>query len=107
MPFTGCTTNVLTNGPITYEPNCCKKRSFLNHLLRPQIFSIRLFFMGLTTYADDVRFTYITTEPVHTLSRVMANNADNALDEMAQKHSEARTLCLLCKPTCPAVKGCP
>ena len=42
--------------------------------------------MGLTTYADDVRVTSITTEPVHTLSRVMANNAtlDNALDEMAQ-----------------------
>ena len=28
-------------------------------------FSIRLFFMGLTTYADDVRVTSITTEPVH------------------------------------------
>ena len=43
-------------------------------------------FMGLTTYADDVRVTSITTEPVHTLSRVMANNAalDNALEEMAQ-----------------------
>ena len=43
-------------------------------------------FMGLTTYADDVRVTSITTEPVHTWSRVMANNAalDNALDEMAQ-----------------------
>ena len=42
--------------------------------------------MGLTTYADDVRVTSITTEPVHTWSRVMANNAalDNALDEMAQ-----------------------
>ena len=40
----GCTTNVLTNGPITCEPNCCKRRSFLNHLLRPQIFSIRLFY---------------------------------------------------------------
>ena len=43
-------------------------------------------FIGLTTYADDVRVTSITTEPVHTWSRVMANNAalDNALDEMAQ-----------------------
>ena len=42
--------------------------------------------MGLITYADDVRVTSITTEPVHTWSRVMANNAalDNALDEMAQ-----------------------
>ena len=42
--------------------------------------------MGLTTYEDDVRVTSITTEPVHTLSRVMANNAalDNALEEMAQ-----------------------
>ena len=42
--------------------------------------------MGLTTYADDVRVTSITTEPVHTLSRVTAYNAalDNALDEMAQ-----------------------
>ena len=43
-------------------------------------------FMGLTTYADDVRVTSITTEPAHTWSRVMANSAalDNALDEMAQ-----------------------
>ena len=43
MPFTGCTTNVLTNGPITCQPNCCKRRSFLNHLLRSLIFSIRPF----------------------------------------------------------------
>ena len=43
-------------------------------------------FMELTTYADDVRVTSITTEPVHTWSRVMANNAalDSALDEMGQ-----------------------
>ena len=42
--------------------------------------------MVLTTYADDVRVTSITTELVHTWSRVMANNAalDNALDEMPQ-----------------------
>ena len=42
--------------------------------------------MGLTTYADDVRVTSFTTEPVHTLSRVTANNAvlDNALEEVAQ-----------------------
>ena len=73
-PFRGCTTNVLTNGPITCEPNCCRRRSFSSHRLRSQICSIRL------------RVTSITTEPVHTLSRVMANNAalDNALDEMAQ-----------------------
>ena len=45
----GCerhTTNVLTNGPITCELNCCKRRSSLKHLLRPQIFSIRLFLWG-------------------------------------------------------------
>ena len=43
-------------------------------------------FMGLTTYADDVRVISITTEPVHTLSRVMTNNAalDFALQEMIQ-----------------------
>ena len=43
-------------------------------------------FMGLTTYADDVRVTSITTEPGHTWERVVANNTalDNALDEMAQ-----------------------
>ena len=66
-------------------------------------------FMGLTTYADDVRVTSITADPVHTFSRVMANNAavDHALEKTAQKHSEARTLCLLCKPTCPAVYGLP
>ena len=40
----------------------------------PDLFSSPVF-MGLTTYADDVRVTSITTEPVHTLSRVMANNA--------------------------------
>ena len=81
-PFTGRTTSVLTNGPITCELTCCKRRSFLKHLLRPQIFSILLFLW----YADDVRVTSITTEPVHTWSRVMANNAglDTALDEMAQ-----------------------
>ena len=51
----------------------------------PDLFNSPVF-MGLTTYADDVRVTSITTEPVHTLSRVMANNAalDNALEEMAQ-----------------------
>ena len=51
----------------------------------PDLFN-SLVFMELTTYADDVRVTSITTEPVHTCSRVMANNAalDNALDEMAQ-----------------------
>ena len=56
-----------------------------NHLLRSQIF-LFFVFMGLTTCQDDVRVTSITTEPAHTLSRVMANNAalDNALDEMAQ-----------------------
>ena len=45
-PFTGCTTSVLTNRPITCELNCCKRPSFLKHLLRPQIFSIRLFLWG-------------------------------------------------------------
>ena len=86
MPFTGCTRNVLTNGPITCEPNCCKRRSFLNHLLRFQVFFNSPVFKGLSTYADDARVTSTTTKPVHTLSRVMANNAalDNALDEMAQ-----------------------
>ena len=51
----------------------------------PDLFNSSVF-MGLTTYADDVRVTSITTEPAHTLSRMMANNAalDNALDEMAQ-----------------------
>ena len=51
----------------------------------PDLFSSPVF-MGLTTYADDVRVTSRTTEPVHTLSRVMANDAalDNALEEMAQ-----------------------
>ena len=71
--FTGCTTRVLT-----CELNCCKRRSFLKHLLRfPDLFN-SLVFMGLTTYADDVRVTSMTTELVHTWSRVMANNA--ALD---------------------------
>ena len=86
MRFTVCTTNVLTNGPITCEPNCCKRRSFLKPPpVVPDLFSSPVF-MGLTTYADDVRVTSTTTEPVHTLSSVMANNAalDNALDEMAQ-----------------------
>ena len=51
----------------------------------PDLFNSPVF-MGLTTYADDVRVTSITAESVHTLSRVMANNAalDNALEEMAQ-----------------------
>ena len=51
----------------------------------PDLFNSPVF-MGLTTYADDARVTSITTEPVHTLSRVMANNAalDKALEEMAQ-----------------------
>ena len=50
----------------------------------PDLFNSHVF-MVLTDYADDVRVTSITTEPVHTWSRVMANNAalDNALDEMA------------------------
>ena len=85
-PFTGCTTSVLTNGPITCELNCCKRRSFLKAPPAvPDLFNSPVF-MGLTTYADDVRVTSITTEPVHTWSRVMANNAalDTALDEMAQ-----------------------
>ena len=43
MPFTGCTTNVLTNGLTTCEPKCSKKRSLFKHLLRSQIFSILLF----------------------------------------------------------------
>ena len=44
------------------------------------------------TYADDVRVTSITTEPVHTWSRVMANNAalDSALDEMAQNTAKQK-----------------
>ena len=48
--------------------------------------------MVLSTYADDVRVTSITTEPVHTWSRVMANNAalDTALDEMAQTQNTAQ-----------------
>ena len=52
----------------------------------PRSVQFACFFMGLTTYAVDVRVTSITTELVHTLSRVMANNAalDNALEEMAQ-----------------------
>ena len=51
----------------------------------PDLFNSPVF-MGLTTYADDVRVTSITTEQVHTLLRVTANNAalDNALEEMAQ-----------------------
>ena len=51
----------------------------------PDLFNSPVF-MVLTTYADDVRVTSITTELVHTWSRVMANNAalDNALDEMPQ-----------------------
>ena len=85
MPSTGCNTNVLTSCRVTCEPNCCR-RSFSSHRLRSPSCSTRLFFMGLTTYADDVRVTSITTEPVHTLLRVTANNAalDNALEEMAQ-----------------------
>ena len=48
--------------------------------------------MVLTTYADDVRVTSITTEPVHTWSRVMANCAalDTLLDEMAQTQNTAK-----------------
>ena len=51
----------------------------------PDLFNLPVF-MGLTTCVDDVRVTSITTELVHTWSRVMANNAalDTALDEMAQ-----------------------
>ena len=50
----------------------------------PDLFNSPVF-MGLTTYAD-VRVTSITTEQVHTWSRVMANNValNTALDEMAQ-----------------------
>ena len=80
------TTSVLTNGPITCELNCCKRRSFFKAPpATPDLFNSP-FFMGLTTYADDVPVTSITTEPVHTWSRVMSNNAalDTALDEMAQ-----------------------
>ena len=46
----------------------------------PDLFNSSVF-MVLKTYEDDVRVTSITTEPVHTWSRVMANNAalDNAL----------------------------
>ena len=66
----------------------------------PDLFNSPVF-MGLTTYADDVRVTSITTEPVHTLSRVMANNAcpGRCAGRDGTKHSEARTLCLLCGPT--------
>ena len=47
-------------------------------------------FMGLTTYADDVRVTSVTTELGHTWARVMANNIalDNALDKMAQNSAK-------------------
>ena len=85
MPSTRCTTNVLTNGRGSCEPNCCKRLIFKPPPVVPDLFNSPVL-MGLTTYADDVRVTSITTEPVHTLSRVTANNAalDNALEEMAQ-----------------------
>ena len=70
----------------------------------PDLFNSPVF-MGLTTFADDVRDTSITTEPVHTWSRVMANNA--ALDNALEKHGEARTLRLLCGSTCQTVYGYP
>ena len=70
----------------------------------PDLFNSPVF-MGLTTFADDVRDTSITTEPVHTWTRVMANNA--ALDNALEKHGEARTLRLLCGSTCQTVYGCP
>ena len=56
----------------------------------PRFVQLACFFMGLTTYADDVRVTSITTDPVHTLSRVMANSAalDNAREEMAQNRAK-------------------
>ena len=85
-PFTGCTTSVLTNGPITCDLNCWKRRSFLKHLLRHQIFSTRLSLWGSQPS--------ITTETVHTWSRVIANNAalDTALDEMAQNTAKQNIL---------------
>ena len=76
----------MTNGPITCELNCCKEALiFKVPPAAPDLFNSPVF-LGLTTYADDVRVTSITTEPDHTWSRVMANNAalDTALDEMAQ-----------------------
>ena len=84
MPSIGCSTNVLTNSghlraEMLQEALIFKPPPAVPDLLNSPVF------MGLTTYADDVRVTSITTEQVHTLLRVMANNAalDNALEEMA------------------------
>ena len=51
----------------------------------PDLFNSPVF-MELTTYAGDVRVTSITTEPVHTWSRVMANN-EMAQNTAKQEHS--------------------
>ena len=68
----------------------------------PDLFNSPVF-MGLTTYAS------ITTEPVHTWSRVMANNAalDNALDEVAQNTAKQEHSVFFCRSTCQTVSGCP
>ena len=74
----------------------------------PHLFNSPVF-MGLTTCADDVRVTSITTEPVHTLSRVTGEQCCHVqcAGRDGTEHSEARTLCFLCRPTCLAVFGLP
>ena len=76
----------------------------------PRSFQVACFYSACShAYADDVRVTSITTEPVHTWSRVMANIAvlDTALDEMAQNTAKQDTLCLLCKSPAIRIFGLP
>ena len=108
MPFTGCTTNVLTNGQVTCEPNCCRRRSFSSHLLRSQICSTRLFYgthnlrRRCACYLDHHGAgPYIVASDGEQCCPGQCAGRDGT------KHSEARTLCLLCRPTCPAVYGLP
>ena len=66
-------------------------------------------FMALTTYADHVRVTSISTEPVHTWSRVIANNAalDTALDEMAQNTAKQEHSVFFAGQRARQFFGCP
>ena len=104
MPSTGCTTNVLTNGRVTCEPNCCRRLSSSNHRLRSPICSTR---------AHNLRRRCACHHDHHRAGSDI-NESDGeqcclgqCAGRDATKHSEARTLCLLCGPTCPAARGLP